>query len=458
MLKKYLICLLATLISYQLSAQFSFDQQKLKQYLEIQSQRIGFNGSVFISKDKRSVFTSHVGLASVELSAPINRNSTFALASISKSFTAALTLIAVTEGKLKLSDSLSIFFPELTDAQWRGITIHQLLSHQSGMPHNEGIAEYFISKSTQSFTRAQAITEILSLKLIAKPGSNTKYSSPGYFLLATILENIYKKGYGQLIQEKINTSLKLQNTGQLNNRIIVQNLVQGYAQVNDQLTVAPYRSYSLMKGSGDMYSNGEDLLHFLDHFSTLNIQPDLRNKMFNAQSQGPVERGDYYGYGWFLRAKNENQPKAFYHGGGSYGVSTLMASYPEENLSIVILNNVSVIPVNEIWSDIEKIVLGKSFDLPVIRKSVELSIEDLSHFSGVYMHENGMSLQIISQDGRLYAKMGNNSAFEIFCEKPNYFYGKKVSIDLIFELGTNKQITSLRTTGNGREFNFTKKQ
>ena len=64
----------------------------------------------------------------------LNDSSVFELASVSKQFTATAILLLMDMGKLKLSDSLRQYFPELP---YRGINIHQMLTHTSGLPDYE---------------------------------------------------------------------------------------------------------------------------------------------------------------------------------------------------------------------------------------------------------------------------------------------------------------------------------
>jgi CubicO group peptidase (beta-lactamase class C family) len=299
-------------------------------------------------------------------------------------------------------------------------------------------------------------TKIFSLKLESTPGSKVKYSSPGYFVLASILENLYGKSYGALVKEKINDPLKLSHVGQLDHSTVVSGLVAGYVQGSDGLVMAPYRSYSLMKGSGDLYASAQDLIAFLDSFTTPLWPASLSKEMFSPHTVEAVERGDRYGYGWFIREKTD-RPKAFYHGGGSYGVSTLMARYPEEKLSIVILSNVSVMPVNQIWSDIEDMVLGKPFELPIVRTSMQISAATLAALVGNYIASNQMELTIFAEAGKLYAKMAGRPPFEIFQQQLGKFYGKKVAIDLIFSIDNSGKATGINVTGMGQQFDFKRK-
>ncbi|RZM00455.1 MAG: class C beta-lactamase-related serine hydrolase, partial [Pedobacter sp.] len=118
-MKKILILSLLLFITIAVAAQQPLDQMKLTQYLSIQKERLGFSGTVLVSKNGKIITSLSTGLASVELGVPITEKNVFPVASISKSFTATLVLLAVAEKKLKLSDSLAQFFPQLRDPAWR---------------------------------------------------------------------------------------------------------------------------------------------------------------------------------------------------------------------------------------------------------------------------------------------------------------------------------------------------
>jgi len=292
-----------------------------------------------------------------------------------------------------------------------------LLTHTAGVPHNEGITDYWTIKSRLPLTTEQALAEILEMKLL--PKGEMHYSSPGYFLLACILESVYKTSYENLLKAKLPS---LKHTGIYNTRAVIPGLTAGYHMVGDTLTAAPYRDASLMKGSGDLYSTAADLL------------------LWNNTCTD-------FTYGWM------KEGEAYYHGGGSFGCSAINVVYPEEGLSIILLSNVSVMPVNEMWHDIEKIIFNRPFEMPQIR--AQIKIEDPAKFAGKY-ETTDAALQIMAVNGQLYAKLGNNPAFEIFAVNALEFFGKKVNVRIIFKQGDKGNITGLQVEGKGRTLHFNK--
>jgi CubicO group peptidase (beta-lactamase class C family) len=422
----------------------------LQKYMEIQYQRIHFNGTVLVAKNDQPLFQFCVGKASQELDIPVKADNIFPIASITKQFTALLVVLATQEGRLALTDSLPMFFPELTDTSWRKITLHQLLSHTSGIPHNEGITDYWTMKACLPLSKKQALAEIFEMKLLFDPGAKMKYSSPGYLLLASILETVYNRSYGRLLSEKILEPLQMDHTGEMVTGKVIPGMVSGYHLLNDCLIVAPHRDYSLMMGSGHLYSMAAQLAKWNNSFSTRRLWNDSVQKLLFTPH---TDTSPYYGYGWFIRP---GKRVAYYHGGGSFGCSALSAWYPIEQLSIIILSNVSQLPVTEMWNDIEKIVFKEPFDMPEIIGKIQMSASELGKYAGKYF-QNQQQLDIIIINDGLYAKLGANPAFEIYPEKRCHFFGKKVNVRFIFKEGDDGNITGLEANLRGQDVGLFKK-
>jgi len=85
-------------------------------------------------------------MASIEHNVPIKPNAKYKIASDTKTFTAALIVKAKEKGKLNFEDRASVYIPLLAD-KFKVISIHQLLTHTCGLPHNEAIIDYWPVKS-----------------------------------------------------------------------------------------------------------------------------------------------------------------------------------------------------------------------------------------------------------------------------------------------------------------------
>ena len=94
--------------------------------------------AVLVMKGDDIIFDKGYGIADIETKAPIDGNTFFNIASVSKQFTAVAILQLAEEGKLSLEDPVSKYFPEFKADFWKDIQIKHLLSHSSGVPDARG--------------------------------------------------------------------------------------------------------------------------------------------------------------------------------------------------------------------------------------------------------------------------------------------------------------------------------
>jgi len=97
----------------------------------------GFSGSVLVARHGRVLIDMGYGMADLEHHVPYAADTIFDVASISKQFTAAAILKLEMTGKLHVEDPLSKYFPNAPEDK-AGITLHQLLTHTSGLKDTFG--------------------------------------------------------------------------------------------------------------------------------------------------------------------------------------------------------------------------------------------------------------------------------------------------------------------------------
>ena len=93
--------------------------------------------AVLILQGDKIIFDRGYGIADLQTKAPIDGDTFFNIASVSKQFTSVAILQLAEDGKLSLDDPVSKFFPEFKAGFWNDITIRHLLSHSSGVPEEE---------------------------------------------------------------------------------------------------------------------------------------------------------------------------------------------------------------------------------------------------------------------------------------------------------------------------------
>src|SRR5688572_18766694 len=187
---KILFATLLTLASFTAGYAQTLDKAKLDQFFDRLAEKNKAMGSLTIAKDGNVLYTRAIGYSQINGTEkkPLTAASRFRLGSITKMFTATMILQLAEEGKLKLTDTLDKFLPQVPNAG--KITIAQILGHRSGIPD--------VRRERDGQTRVNAIPmakdEMLALIVKAtpafEPDTKQSYSNAGYYLLGLIIEKI----------------------------------------------------------------------------------------------------------------------------------------------------------------------------------------------------------------------------------------------------------------------------
>ncbi|MDQ1085512.1 CubicO group peptidase (beta-lactamase class C family) [Siphonobacter sp. SORGH_AS 1065] len=250
----------------------------------------------------------------------------------------------------------------------------------------------------------------------------------------------------------------MDHTGENTATALINGMVSPYHQLADRLIAAPHRDFALMKGSGNLYSTASDLLKWNNNLNgTGHFNKTVTDQLFTIQNSQPINgRNEPYGYGWFLRRSSNRERDFNFTGGGTYGCSAISGYYPNANISVVILSNISTLPVGEMQASIESIVFGDRFDMPVVHTPIVMEASQLGKFQGTYTADNGHQLAIFFKGGQLYAKMGQNPFFELYPSDSSVFFGKKVPVQIAFEKDLDGTIKSLKASLKGQSILFVK--
>ena len=233
-----------------------------------------FSGSVLVAKKGEIIFNEAYGESDRINNIPNTIDTKYGIGSVTKQFTAMLIMQLVEEKKIKLQDTINKFLPYLSNEKANNITIHQLLSHTSGLPHYNGLQVVGVSLKefgNTNYTPKELVKLIDKTLLVSTPGTEFYYSSLGYDLLGAILEEVSGKSFAELLNEKIVNPLKLKNTGFGTNEYVLKELAKGYSyrevygwdwwvsEHGGKTTEAPFRDQSTAYSAGGMHSTVKDL-------------------------------------------------------------------------------------------------------------------------------------------------------------------------------------------------------
>jgi D-alanyl-D-alanine carboxypeptidase len=150
-----------------------------------------------------------VGVADAATDEPVTPDTAFALASITKTFTAAIILQLVDEGALSLDDRAAELLPE--GGFHPAITLRDLLDHTSGLNDyfRETGIEPALNADLHRIWTAEEILAEFGMTHRVPPGTFWRYSNTGYLYLGLIAEQVTGTPWAQLVRERLLDPLDL---------------------------------------------------------------------------------------------------------------------------------------------------------------------------------------------------------------------------------------------------------
>jgi len=290
-----------------------------------------FIGTVLVAKGGKVIFEKGYGMANIELDVSNGPDTKFRLGSITKQFTATAILQLQEQGKLSVTDAACKYLPECPDT-WKAITIHQLLSHTSGIPSYTDGPEFAQPKMMRIPLKPVEILMLTKDKpLEFQPGEKWKYDNSGYIFLGVIIEKVSGEKYADYLAKHIFGVLDMQASGYDESGVILKNRAQGYRSVTDGFRNADFLDMSLPYAAGSLYSTVRDLYRWDRALYTDKVLKQAsREKMWT-----PVKNN--YAYGWAIGQSHKHKQVA--HGGGINGFSTFIARYPDDDAVVMVLSN-----------------------------------------------------------------------------------------------------------------------
>lgn len=326
-----------------------------------------FSGVVLVARRDRTLLELASGIADRATGAPIHAGTRFALASLSKMFTAAAVLTCVRDGLVDVDARVVDVLPRdrRPPTMPESVTVHHLLTHTSGIAdyaeEDESlpgyVADYGSLWREHPTYRMQRPDDYLPLyaeaEPVAVPGSEFHYCNAGYVLLGALLEQLTTMDFAEAVTARVLHPAGMDTTGYFRFDEPTPDLAVNYLPRPGD---GPWRSnvFSVpVVGSGDggAQATARDIHRFLlavgggellgEELTRLVLTPHV-----------PVGDGVGMGYGFFV---GEGW---FGHGGGDPGVQTASRHLPGSGTSLVVLCNEEG-TFETVWDEVEASVDGE---------------------------------------------------------------------------------------------------
>ena len=307
-----------------------------------------FSGSVLVAHQGEVVLSKGYNYADWELRVPNTNLTKFRITSITKSFTATLIMMMYERGLIDLEAQICSYLPDCPDS-WGEITIHQLLTHTSGIP------EYTrLTGARENSRDPHNVIGLLALfqdePLVSTPGEDFQYSNSNYIVLGAIIEQVSGASYADFLVGTILEPLEMEDTGPDLNSQILKGRASGYQIQGRLLMNAPYLDMTNAFATAGMYSTVEDLYKWDQALYTdLLLRQENLELMFSPSLDAEINSD--YGYGW--RIGDFQGKRKIWHAGTINGFRAYLARYPDDQSTIIILSNIETDDISSIVEDLE---------------------------------------------------------------------------------------------------------
>lgn len=285
--------------------------------------------AVLVMHDGEIAFAQGWGMANIAAGIPFSQDTPIDAASLTKQFTAVAVLMLYEQELLTLETPIRSVLAELP-AAWSEITIHQLLTHQSGIPNYTEITGD-APQAIDGLTNEAALDLVLANPALEfAPGTSTAYCNTGYLLLAMAVERLTDMSFGEYLQANVFGPLGMTATFVHDgSTALPANAAQPYDAQN---RLYEYSLYAY--GAGGLYTTLRDYARWDTALYTDQL---VRQSTLELAFTGHTGGSNNYGYGWMVGSHHGH--KSLRHGGFSTGILHYLVRVPEEHFTYLIMSN-----------------------------------------------------------------------------------------------------------------------
>ena len=359
----------------------------------------GFSGAVLIAKNNSILLRQGYGWSDEERLIAVTPETFFDIGSYVKAFTSTSIMQLAERGRLHVTDTITKFFKDVP-ADKKNITIHQLLTHSSGLVYDDFYDQITQAARDSIKERDSYIHRILRFPLGYEPGKGRSYSNTGFALLAAVIEIVSGLPYGKYIEENLFKPAGMHETGYSIPRNYETRVAHGYndgpADYGFPWTTQWEGMTPLwdLMGNGGMLSTVDDMYKWARAIKGNTIISDSAKRiMFARNGQGDQA------YGWYW-TETKTGPAYANHPGDAVpqGWNTDFRWYPEEGYIFIVLANSRIRagstrrPVMNKLADItfNKAACQIPGVIPAQRK------ENLNKYAGTYIMSSGSKFHVYS--------------------------------------------------------------
>lgn len=319
-----------------------------------------FRGAVLVAREGRLLLRKGYGLADREQGIPYTPETVSTIGSITKQFTAAAILKLEMQGKLRVEDAIGKWFAD-APADKRGITLHQLLTHTSGL-ESDFAGDY------EAVGRDDYVRRLLSSKLRSVPGATYDYANSGYSLLGAIVELASGRPYETYLREALFVPAGMLETGYRLPKWETSRIAVGYRDGErwGRPVEKPWAEdgpYWALRANGGILSHVDDMLRWHAALGgEAVLSATAKSKMYARHArEGAADT--HYGYGWSV-GESPWGGRLIAHNGGNRVFYADCLRYVDEDLVVILFTNDSTVRGGRAAEALARLAHGEEVPLP----------------------------------------------------------------------------------------------
>ena len=315
----------------------------------VDSVRIALNmpamGAAIVTLEDGIVAIGAAGTRRAAGGAPVTTDDLWHLGSNTKAMTSLLAALAVSQNRIQWTTTIPQVFPELTNirAEYRDVTLRELLSHQSGLAPSPG--EGGFSGTTAVAQRASAVASV-----VRQPPSGTRgtfsYNNMGYVVAGAMLERVLGTSFEAAMAARVFAPLGMTDAG-WGPQAAVGSTTQPVAHRRQSdgswAVLEGFDLPPVFNSSGTMHMSlaswgrlVREVLRVEAGTSTVAPAAFARQTTSEVIGAGP---GASYGMGWLISTRAWADGKVLYHSGTNTGNGSLTFLAPTRNVAFLVTTN-----------------------------------------------------------------------------------------------------------------------
>ncbi|MEN8376492.1 MAG: serine hydrolase domain-containing protein [Gemmatimonadota bacterium] len=400
-----------------------------------------------VSSDTELLFEGAYGMANLELGVPLDPNSVFYVASVSKQFVAGSVALLSVRGELELQADARALMPELGGIG-RPIPVRALAQHTSGL------RDYFSLFRLAGRHELDHLDNRRVLRMLARqrslefaPGERYAYSNSNYVLLAELVERASGSPLGEFAERELFGPLGMHHTAfEDDHRRVVPGRVASYGFEDGQ-----YRRFLKefdVVGDGGALSTARDLAAWGRNL----LRPSVGGEAWVGlmTTPGTLADGSPLDYGLGTRLGEVDGVATIGHTGSLKGFRTRVVAFPERALVVVVLCNAADANANRLSEAVARRLLsaGEAARRPQAEAHVgaeqadeetaepaalHLTEDQLAKWAGHYWSDSeALARDIYLREGKLFYEREDGDR-ELVAERPDRFSMPGFGIPITFQ-------------------------